>query len=305
MNSKSKKIMIACFTLPATLCFLIVFAYPVLRTILMSFYNIDNIVSRMSEWQFVGLSNFTELLNTSLFRQTWVTFLKIWLFGGITVTLIALTMAVILTSGIRGKAFFRAAIYLPNTISAVALANMWIHYAFNIRWGLFHSLFSFLGWDKMAEFQWMAPDNLFLSMMIAFCFGAVGYYMLIYISGIEKIPVDIYEAARIDGASIIYNLFHITLPLLKGVFKTTMTIWTTSTLGFYIWSQMFSSNKDPSAQIMTPTYYMMRSTFGDMTSTFTANNAGLGAAICVMIMIVAVIVFAAINRIIKNDDITF
>jgi multiple sugar transport system permease protein len=84
-----------------------------------------------------------------------------------------------------------------------------------------------------------------------------------------------------------------------------MTIWTTSTLGFYIWSQMFSSNRDPSAQIMTPTYYMMRSTFGDMTSTFTANNAGLGAAICVMIMIVAVIVFTAINRIIKDDDITF
>lgn len=301
LQSRSHKVMIAVFTIPAILAFLIVFAYPVMRTILMSFYNIDNVVAKMSEWEFAGFGNYIKLLNTPLFRQTWVTFLKIWIFGGIVVTFIALLFAMIITSGIRGKAFFRAAIYLPNIISAVALANMWIHYAFNTKWGFFHNLFSAIGWESMANFQWTSPDHLFMSMMLAFSFGAVGYYMLIYISGIEKIPQDLFEAAQIDGSSVIHSFFHITLPLLRGVFNTTLTLWTTSALGFYIWSQMFSSNRDPSAQIMTPMYYMIRSTFGDMASEYTETNAGIGAAICVMIMIVAAVVFTIIKRVVPED----
>lgn len=305
MKSKSSRIMIAVFTIPAMLAYLIVFTYPVIRTIMMSFYRIDNIVSDMSQWKFVGIGNFAQLANTPLFHQTWITFLKIWIFGGIAITVLALVMAAILTSGIRFKAFYRAAIYLPNIISAVALANMWIQYAFNVKWGLFHSFFKAIGWQAMSDFQWTSPDHLFLSMMLAFSFGAVGFYMLIYVSGIEKIPADLYEAARIDGSSALGNFFYITLPLLKGVFRTTLTLWTTNTLGFYIWSQMFSSNRDPSAQIMTPMYYMVRSTFGDMSSEFTENNAGLGAAICVMIMVAAIVVFAVINHAIKDDKVTF
>ena len=182
---------------------------------------------------------------------------------------------------------------------------MWIHYAYNANWGLFHNIFAAIGWDSMAQFQWTSPDHLFLAMMVAYCFGAVGYYMLIYIAEIEKIPQDIFEAAKIDGSSGVHSFFHITLPLFKGVFKTTLTLWTTGTLGFYIWSQMFSSNRDASAQIMTPMYYMIRTTFGDMASAYTETNAGLGAAICVMVMLAAGVAFAIISRIFKGDEITF
>ena len=305
MKSKSRNIMIAVFTIPAMLAITLVFAYPVIRTILMSFFKIDNVVSRMSDWSFAGISNYVQLIETPLFRQTWVTFFKSWLFGGIFIMCIAMLFAVILTSGVRGKSFWRAAIYLPNIISAVALANMWIHYAYNVNWGLFHNIFSFLGLDSLAQIQWTSPDYLFLAMMIAYCFGAVGYYMLIYIAEIEKIPLDIFEAARIDGSSGVHSFFHITLPLFKGVFKTTLTLWTTGTLGFYIWSQMFSSNRDASAQIITPMYYMIRTTFGDMASVYTETNAGLGAAICVMVMLAAGLAFTLISKIFKNDEITF
>lgn len=127
MKSRSRNIMIAVFTIPAMIAIALVFVYPVIRTILMSFFTIDNVVSKMSEWSFVGVSNYTQLLGTPLFRQTWVTFAKIWVFGGLVIMCIAMLFAVILTSGVRGKSFWRAAIYLPNIISAVALANMWIH----------------------------------------------------------------------------------------------------------------------------------------------------------------------------------
>lgn len=127
MKSRSRNIMIAVFTIPAMIAIALVFVYPVIRTILMSFFTIDNVVSKMSEWSFVGVSNYTQLLGTPLFRQTWVTFAKIRVFGGLVIMCIAMLFAVILTSGVRGKSFWRAAIHLPNIISAVALANMWIH----------------------------------------------------------------------------------------------------------------------------------------------------------------------------------
>lgn len=63
--------MIAVFTIPAMIAIALVFVYPVIRTILMSFFTIDNVVSKMSEWSFVGVSNYTQLLGTPLFRQTW------------------------------------------------------------------------------------------------------------------------------------------------------------------------------------------------------------------------------------------
>ena len=219
MKSRSRNIMIAVFTIPAMIAIATVFVYPVIRTIMMSFFTIDNVVSRMSDWTFAGVSNYVQLIQTPLFRQTWVTFLKIWVFGGIVIMCIAMLFAVILTSGVRGKSFWRAAIYLPNIISAVALANMWIHYAYNPNWGLFHNIFSALGLESLANFQWTSPDHLFLAMMVAYCFGAVGYYMLIYIAEIEKIPQDIFEAAKIDGSSGVHSFFHITLPMLSPMLK--------------------------------------------------------------------------------------
>ena len=116
-------------------------------------------------------------------------------------------MAVILTSGIRGAKFFKAAIYMPNIISAVALATMWIQYVFNYDYGLLNQIVKAFGGENV---RWLGTDLIFWAMMIAFIFGSVGYYMLIFISGIEGIPQDLYEAATIDGANIFDRFFQIT-----------------------------------------------------------------------------------------------
>ncbi len=305
MYQKSQRVMIVAFTLPAILCFALVYAYPVARTFLMSFFNINNIVSKMKDWVFVGVDNFTGLFSANLFRTSLVNVFRIWFFGGIAINILAITFAVILTSGVRLKSFFRAAIYLPNIISAVALANMWIHYAFNTRYGLFHNLFSALGLNTLAAYQWTSADNIFSSMLLAFCFGAVGYYMLIYISGIEKIPGDLYESAMLEGSSVVHSFFTITVPLLRGVFKTTLTFWTTGALGFYVWSLMFTGPGTPKPGVMTPVYYMLRTVFGEANTADVPLNAGRGAAVCVVIMAIALVVFGAINLFLKDDEVTF
>lgn len=73
------------------------------------------------------------------------------------------------------------------------------------------------------SFRWLGTGAKFWAMLAAFLFGTFGYYMRIYISGIEGIPSDLYEVATLDGASKPTLFFRITLPLMKGVFKTTIT----------------------------------------------------------------------------------
>ena len=168
----------------------------------MSFYDVENLTSGISEWLFSGFDNYKKLGNTSLFRISMWNLFRIWAVGGIVVMLLALLFAVILNNDIKGKKFFRAVIYMPNIISAVALATMWLQYVYNPRFGLLTTFFNDLGLTAIAKTQWTAPNNKFWAMLFAYCFGMVGYHMLIFSSGIEKIPSELYEAASIDGASI-------------------------------------------------------------------------------------------------------
>ena len=114
---KKSKSVLFLFLAPAVLIFLLVFVYPIIRTVLMSFFKIDAVTDSISAWQFTGVENYIKLASTSIFRSSMLNLLKIWLFGGIIVMSLALLFAVILTSGIRFKKFFRAVIYMPNIVS--------------------------------------------------------------------------------------------------------------------------------------------------------------------------------------------
>ena len=259
---KKNKTMIVVFLTPAVLLFLGIFLYPIIRTVIMSFFKIDGVTDSMDLWKFVGFGNYTKLMNTSLFKTSFFNLFRIWLIGGLVVMSLSLLFAVILTSGIRGKKFFRAIIYMPNIVSAVALATMWLQYVYSPRYGL-----------------------------------------LIWLSGIERISPEYYEAATIDGATKPAQFRYMTLPLLKGVFKTNITMWSVSSVGFFVWSQLFST-VTADTQTITPYVYMYMQIFGGG-NTVTERNAGLGAAIGVLLSVCVVIVFTICNRVIKDDDLEF
>lgn len=90
---------------PAVICFLVIFAYPMLRTILMSFYKIPAISSPMSKWEFVGWDNYSAMFHNSLFLSSLKNISRIWLVGGVLTLGLALLYAVILASGVKGKSF--------------------------------------------------------------------------------------------------------------------------------------------------------------------------------------------------------
>ncbi len=302
-KDKQDTLMIVCFLAPALLFFVAVFLYPICRTIVMSFFSVEAVSDPVSTWSLVGLDNFITLINTQIFRVSMMNMLKIWLLGGIAVMGLALLFAAILTSGIMGKSVYRAIIYIPNIINAVAISTMWINYIYNKRFGFLHNLFAFFGADSLAKTDYMNGGIKFYSLLVAFCFGSVGYFMLIFMSGIERLPGDIYEAATIDGANKIRQFTSITMPLLKGVFKTCLTFWTVSVVGFFVWSQMWSAPQSSELSTITPFVYMYNITFGTLGSA--KRDAGLGAAVGVMMALVVLVVFFIVNRIAKNDDLEF
>ena len=296
---KKNKAMIAGFVLPCTLSLLIMYLYPVIRTIVMSFFAIDSVTASVSEWSFNGLGNYARIFGSATYLTSLSNMLKIWFVGGILTLTIALLFAVILTSGIRFKKFFRAAIYLPNVISAVALATMWIQYVYNQDYGLLNAMLEMVGLDGV---RWLGTDMKFWAILFAFVFGAVGYYMLIFISGIERIPQDLYEAATIDGANKIQQFFKITLPLLKGIIKTNLTFWSVNTITFFLWSKMFSPVSSEASTIV-PVVYLYDTVFGSTGNS--ERDAGAGAAVGVVLAIFVGVVYFITNKLLKDDDLEF
>ncbi len=296
---KKNRIFITGFILPCLLALLIMYLYPVVRTVIMSFFGIESVTSSVSEWSFNGVDNYIRIFTSPTFQRAMRNVLLIWIVGGVIILSFALLFAVILTSGIRFKKFFRAAIYMPNIISAVALATMWIQYIYNQDYGLINQILGVLGLEGK---NWLGTDMKFWAMLFAFTFGAVGYYMLIFINGIERIPADLGEAATIDGANKVQQFFSITLPLLRGIFKTNITFWSVNCLTFFLWSKMFSP-VSTEASTVVPVVYLYDTVVGTVGNV--QRDAGAGAAIGVVLAVIVGAIYFIMNKLLKDDDLEF
>lgn len=269
---------------PAVICFLVMFAYPLIRTLLMSLNRLPAISSSTSEWQFAGLDNYIGLFQNSVFVASLKNIGVIWLVGGILTLGIALFFAVILASGVKGKKFWRSAIYLPNTISAVALSTMWLQYIFQNKFGLLMQLFTALGWTALAKINWTSPSWLFWGMLISYVYGSVGYFMLILLSGIEGIPQDIYESAKIDGAN------------------SWITLWTVGAVNFFVWAKMFSTRIN--TKTITPVYFLYEKVFGAADSG-SVLDIGAGAAVGVVVALLVLACYLIMNRVFKEEALEY
>lgn len=299
---KKNKTMIAAFALPATILFVLIFVYPVIRTVFMSFFSIQEITDSFSSWVFNGIDNYKALIGNALYRTSWVNLLKIFFLGGAITLGVSLLLAAILKSGVKLKGFWQAVIYMPNIISAVAMATMWIQYVFNSTYGFLPNFFKAIGLESLAKIQWLAPDMKFTALLISYCFGTIGHYMLIWLSGMERISPDLYEASSIDGASKVQQFLHITLPLLRSMLKTNLTMWAISCSGFFIWSKLFSPITADTSTIV-PMIYMYEKLFGAANTDEVTRDAGSAAAIGVMLCVFVVVMFLLTNKAIKDDDI--
>jgi multiple sugar transport system permease protein len=201
------------FVAPAMIAIAVFFVVPVAAALVMSLTDFDiYALADLRNLRFVGLDNYARLLHTPLF---WQALLNTLFFVAVGVPLsiaTSLGAALLLNSPLaRFQAFYRTALFAPVVTTLVAVAVVW-RYLFHTRYGLLNYALGGIGLqpiDWLGDPAWAMPAIVLLSVWKNF-----GYNMVILLAGLQAIPEDLYEAARLDGAKRWALLRHITLPSL-------------------------------------------------------------------------------------------
>jgi len=199
------------FLLPAVVILCLTVFYPALQAFYLSFTRYEYDITQPPQW--VGLANFLRLWKDPVFWQT-VRNTLLYLIGVVPILVLApLGLAILVNQKLRGMHWFRAAYYTPVVISMVVAGIAWNWlYAEN---GLLNQLFQQLRLIK-EPIPWLTSPNLALfSVMVVTIWKGLGYYMVIYLAGLQSIPPDVYEAAAIDGSDGIRKHWDITVPLMQ------------------------------------------------------------------------------------------
>jgi multiple sugar transport system permease protein len=204
------------FVAPALLVIAVFFFFPILAALLISLTDFDiYALADLANLRFVGLGNYLKLLETPQFWQA-LTNTLYFVVAGVPLSIGAsLGAALLLHSRLaRFKPFFRTALFAPVVTTLVAVAVIW-RYMFNTRYGLLNYALGGIGIDPI---DWLGDPHWAMPAIILFAvWKNFGYNMIIFLAGLQSIPEELYEAARIDGASIWRQLRSITLPMLSPV----------------------------------------------------------------------------------------
>ncbi|HBB35932.1 MAG TPA: lactose ABC transporter permease [Cyanobacteria bacterium UBA8803] len=198
------------FLLPALAVLGLTVFWPALQAFYLSFTEYEYDLTQAPQW--VGFANFQRLRADRVFWQTLGNTL-LYLMGVVPLlVMVPLGLAILVNQKLRGISWFRASIYTPVIISMVVagIAWRWL-YAEN---GLFNQLLQILGFKE--GIPWLtSPDWAIFSVMAVTVWKGLGYYMVIYLAGLQSIPAELYEAAAIDGSDSYWKHWDITLPLMR------------------------------------------------------------------------------------------
>lgn len=173
--------------------------------------------------RFVGLRNFDKILNDKLTLMVLgnnVEYAVITVVGKI---VLSLFLAIMLNQALRGRTFYRTGLFMPVVMSFVVIGILW-RWLFNTEFGLINNLLENLGLGFLA-LDWLGDTNIALkSLTMVDIWKWYGFHMVIFLAGLQSIPDELYEAARIDGASVWQQFLHVTLPMLQPVMIVNVTI---------------------------------------------------------------------------------
>ena len=204
------------FVAPALLVIGVFFFLPVVAALAVSFTDFDiYALADFDNMRFVGLQNYARLLETPLFWQAFGNTLYFVVIGVPLSVGTSLALALLLHSRlVRFRGLYRTALFAPVVTTLVAVAVIW-RYLFNTQYGLLNYALRGLGLEPI---DWLGDPDWAMPAIIVFAvWKNFGYNMLILLAGLQAIPEELYEAARIDGASFWRRFRHVTLPLLGPV----------------------------------------------------------------------------------------
>ncbi|GAA0287265.1 cellobiose transport system permease protein [Gracilibacillus halotolerans] len=274
------------FVSPFFILFAIFGLFPMVFSFYLSFFRWDG----LTPMTYVGLKNFEIIFNDSIFFSSiWNTFLM-GIMGTFPQIIVALLLAFALNSAlIRFSNTFRTLVFLPYITSVVAVAIIFSLIFNNQSFGLVNYILSMFDVEPIRWNQEYWPVKIAISTMVFWRW--VGYNTIIFLAGMQSIPKELYEAAKIDGASIGQQIRLVTLPMLKPVL---MFVVFTATIGAL---QLFTEpfiflGRGLREEGITMVAYLWRDAFG-------YNSFGTASAAAIVLFAI-IIVITAINLLITN-----
>lgn len=206
------------FVLPTLVAFTVFFIIPFVMGIVLSFCKFTTVTN--ATW--VGIANYAKAFANKDFLNALLFTVKFTVVSVITVNVFAFVLAYALTRGIKGTNLFRTVFFMPNLIGGIVLGYIWQL--------LINGVLAKFGVTISADAKYG-----FWGMVILMNWQLIGYMMIIYIAGIQNIPVELVEAAKIDGASKTQALFKITIPMVMP--SVTICLFLTLTNSFKLFDQ--------------------------------------------------------------------
>ncbi|TYC02998.1 MAG: sugar ABC transporter permease [Kosmotoga sp.] len=221
------------FLIPGLVLLTVFMIVPFFSAFYLSFTN-TRLIARMPA-RFIGLTNYEKILNDDMF---WKGLKNIFVFVAVVVpiqTALALSLALLVNQKLKLTRFFRTVYFLPTVTTMVVVSVIWT-FLYNPE-GLFNSFlttFTFGAWEPVDFIN--NPNWAFPAIMLLSIWQGVGFQMLIFLAGLQEIPVTLYEAATIDGANKWKQFWKITLPQLKNT--SVFVIISTTILAFRLFTQV-------------------------------------------------------------------
>ncbi|MET8975451.1 sugar ABC transporter permease [Streptomyces sp. NPDC004539] len=261
---------------------------PVGFSLYVSFHRWDG----LGKMEWAGLAQYRYLIGDTDFWHSIGTTIIIWALATFPMIFLAMVTAVMLNSAVRFKNVYRFAYFLPNVTSVVAVAIIFGS-VFSTNFGLMNALLQAVGLDQIA---WLnTPWGIKVAIATLMTWQWTGYNAIIFLAGLQTIPSELYEAAKVDGANPFQTFFKITLPMMRPVLLFVLVVSTVTGLQSFSEPQVLlqSASNDsqyaggPGHSGQTMVLYFFQQTFDN-------NDFGYGAAVAWGIFLV-VIIFSIVN----------
>ena len=267
------------FALPTFLAFIIGFIVPFIMGVYLSFCKFTTV----KDAKFTGISNYLKIFTDASFvHSLWYTAL-FTIASVLTINVLAFVIAMLLTKGIKGTNIFRTVFFMPNLIGGIVLGYIWQM--------ILNGILANFG-RTLVYNEWYG----FVGLLILMNWQQVGYMMIIYISGIQNIPGELIEAAKIDGATSGQVLKHVTLPMVMP--SITICTFLTLTNSFKLFDQnlaLTAGNPSNKSEMLALNIY----------NTFYGRNGweGVGQAKAVVFFILVAVIALLQNYLTRSTEV--
>ncbi|HEU5140109.1 MAG TPA: sugar ABC transporter permease [Bacillales bacterium] len=287
---RGDKLFITLFLLPAGIITGLFLYYPFIRGISLSFYQMDGFAS---EQTFVGFENYIRLITDPIVRVATLHSLELMVLAVVFQVGIALVLAVLIDRIKHAKSFFRTSFFFPVVISGTAIGLLFM-LIYLYRGGLLNTILTNLGFDRVL---WLSENTALIGVAIPTIWQYVGFYFVILLTAVMKIPDSFFEAGELEGISGFQRTVKITIPLIFNDLKVCIILAITGALRIFDIILTITGGGPVNATEVLGTY-MYNQTFG-------AFSPGYGSTIAVLIVGLGIMIALITNRFLKQEEITY